>query len=119
LQHQLDLVGGECAGVGFWPGGIEQIAQHTGVAQLGPQRMRDVRGGRIQAAQQNGKTFHQRDLGTGTVERLEVFQRIDHFHGARHHGVVLHPLVVVVHLPEYAVNLATQGFGLFAKLDII
>jgi hypothetical protein len=48
---------------------------------------------------------------TGRTIGLEVFQRVEHLHRARHHGVVLHALVVVVHLLEHAVDLQAQRAG--------
>jgi len=80
--------------------------------------MGDVRRGRVEAAQQNAKAFHQRHLTASGVTRLKVFQRVDHLHGAGDHGVVLHALVVVVHLLEHGVDLAPQCLGLLAKFNV-
>ncbi len=108
--------------------------------------MRDVRRGRVEAAQQNAKAFHQRHLTASGVARLNVerrraassregplrgqrghasverggkaLQRVDHLHRAGDHGVVLHALVVVVHLLEHRVDLAPQCLGLLAKFNI-
>jgi hypothetical protein len=48
LQHQLDLVLHQRRLVHLRPGGVEQIAQRAGVAQLGPQAVRDVRRGGVE-----------------------------------------------------------------------
>ena len=68
------------------------------VAQVNPQRMRQMRCARIQAAQQNVETFVQRGVRCVRRIRFEIFQGIEQLHAARHHRVVLHALVVVVDL---------------------
>src|SRR5574344_836482 len=71
LQHQLQLVLHQGAGVGLGPGGIEQIALFVGIAQLAPQHMGQVRGGGVEHAQQDAKAFDGGDLGLSAVQALE------------------------------------------------
>ncbi len=63
LQHQLDLVLHQGAGIHLRPGGVEQVAQLAGVAQLAPQRVGEVRRGRVEHAQQDAEAFDQRRSG--------------------------------------------------------
>ena len=118
MQHQLNLILQQRGLIHLGPGCIQQVAQGAGIAQTLPQAVRDVRCGRVQAAQQNAKAFNQRHLRTRRVGGLEVFERIDHLHRARHHGVVLHALVVVIHLFQHGVDLQPQDFRLFAEIYI-
>ena len=117
MQHELDLVLRQSVRVDHRPGGIQNIAQHSGIPQALPQRVGNVRRGWIEAAQQDAEALGLCNRATGRVHRLEVIKRIDHLHGARHHGVVLHALVVVVDLLEQGMNIESQRLGLFAKLQ--
>ncbi|NJM44117.1 MAG: hypothetical protein HC858_09320 [Brachymonas sp.] len=47
-----------------------------------------------------------------------AFERIEHFHRARDHSVVLHALVVVAHLLEHKMQLAAQRLGFFAQRSL-
>ncbi len=118
LQHQFDFVLHQGRCIDLRPGRVQDVAKLVGIAQVRPQRVGQMGRGRVQAAQQDAKTFNQRDLRSGAIHRLEVFQRVDHLHGARHHGVVLHALVVVVHLLEHGVHLQPQRLGLLAEVYV-
>ena len=65
-----------------------------------------------QRAQQDAVTLVQYRLRASI---LAGFERVQQFHAAGHHGVVLHALVVVIGLLEHAVDVKPQGLGRFAK----
>jgi hypothetical protein len=73
-----------------------------------------MRTGWIHDAQQNGIALSQSsvvvDIFGGSERR--IFQRVEHLHKRRHHGVVLHALVVVIGLAQHRVNFEAQLFGI-------
>src|SRR5665647_185268 len=78
--------------------------------------MRDMRRGRIKATQKNTETLDHGDLSPGRICCFEVFQRVNHFHRARDHRVVLHALIVVIHLLEHAVDFKALRFEIHSVL---
>ncbi len=78
-----------------------------------------MRASGVHDAQQNGIALSQSsvvvDIFGGSERR--IFQRVEHLHERRHHGVVLHALVVVIGLAQYRVNFEAQLFGIGTEGD--
>ena len=49
---------------------------------------------------------------------LEGLERVQQLHRSRHHRVVLHALVVVVHLLEHGMDFMAQSLGFLAEFNI-
>ena len=79
LQHQLDLVLHQRGVVDLRPGRVEQLAELGVVAELLPQRLRDVRAGRVERAQQDAVALAQRG-GIGAA--AEYFDRRTYYQDA-------------------------------------
>ena len=106
LQHQLDFLLCERGGVDLGPRRVEDVAVLRRVAQLLPQRVRDVRHDGIQHAQQQREPFT-RELDTGRCGvRGHALECIEHFHSGRDDGVVLDATVIVVGLLQMDMHLA-------------
>ena len=119
MQHQLDFVALQRLGVGAGPGRVDQIAHERLVAQLAPQGVGDVRGGRVEHAQQDAEGFAQGEgvafAGRAIAVALEGFDGVEHLHRAGDHGVELQALVVVVHLAKHGVDFVPQRPGGLAQ----
>ena len=78
-----------------------------------------MRASGVHDAQQNGIALSQSsvvvDIFGGSERR--IFQRVEHLHERRHHGVVLHALVVVIGLAQHRVNFEAQLFGIGTEGD--
>ena len=117
LEHQLDLILLQCRFIHLRPGRDDDLAVLDGITMLPPQRLRDMRRGRVERAQQDAKSFAQhRGIGGG-IGKLRAFKRVEHLHRARDHGVVLHAVKVVAHLAQQLVHLAAQIGGSGACTD--
>ena len=75
----------------------------------------DVRAGGVKHAQQNRHAFTQHHLIAWAVIGFEVFQGIEQLHATRHHGVVLHAVIVVADLLEHQVHVAAQVDRFFTQ----
>jgi len=69
-----------------------------------------MRCNRIEHAQENRQAFAQHGVAAGAGIQFGRFQRVQHFHARRHHGVVLNAFEVVIGLLQGLVNFTPQGF---------